>query len=92
MFEHFNGTARAVFEQGAGEAGRLGHDRIGTQHLLLGMLLEGRGFAARFLAGNGIRLEPARAEVVRLAGPPVPTPEDARRGCRWPRTRPGNPA
>jgi ATP-dependent Clp protease ATP-binding subunit ClpC len=50
------------------EARSLGHDRIGTEHLLLGLLREGEGLAARALAALDVSVEEARAQVVRLVG------------------------
>jgi hypothetical protein len=44
----------------------LGHDQIGTGHLLLGLIEEGTGLAAQVLAETGVTAERARAEIVRL--------------------------
>lgn len=46
----------------------LGHDRIGTGHLLLGLIDEGTGLASQVLTETGITAERAQAEVVRLLG------------------------
>jgi ATP-dependent Clp protease ATP-binding subunit ClpC len=50
------------------EARSLGHDRLGTEHLLLGLLREGEGLAARALAALDVSIDEARAQVVRLVG------------------------
>jgi ATP-dependent Clp protease ATP-binding subunit ClpC len=57
--------AKRVIELAIDEARRLGHNYIGTEHLLLGLLHEGEGVAAGVLESFGITLEQARAEVVR---------------------------
>jgi ATP-dependent Clp protease ATP-binding subunit ClpC len=46
----------------------LGHDRIGTEHLLLGLIAEGTGLAAQVLGESGVTAEGAQEEVLRLAG------------------------
>jgi ATP-dependent Clp protease ATP-binding subunit ClpC len=50
------------------EALALGHDFIGTEHLLLGLLREGEGLAARMLVDQGIDLDSARAGVLAEVG------------------------
>ena len=68
------GAKRAI-ERTVEEARRLGHDHIGTEHLLLGLLREAQGRAAGVLAGLGVAVEPVRQEVLRLTGggsPPRP--------------------
>jgi ATP-dependent Clp protease ATP-binding subunit ClpA len=58
------------------EARRLGHDYLGPEHLLLGLLLEGDNLAARVLVAHGLDLETVRAEVDRLIGQGVlPRPQ-----------------
>jgi ATP-dependent Clp protease ATP-binding subunit ClpC len=49
----------------------MGHNYVGTEHLLLGLLIEGEGIAARVLGDLGVTLDGARAEIERLleAGP-----------------------
>jgi ATP-dependent Clp protease ATP-binding subunit ClpC len=54
---------KRVLTHAADEAGRLGQNYIGTEHLLLGLLRETSSVAARILNGNGIRLEDTRGEV-----------------------------
>jgi ATP-dependent Clp protease ATP-binding subunit ClpC len=61
-------TARVkrVVEISFEEARRMGHNYVGTEHLLLGLLIEGEGIAAMVLADLGVTLEAARAEIERL--------------------------
>jgi ATP-dependent Clp protease ATP-binding subunit ClpC len=63
---------KRVVEISFEEARRMGHNYVGTEHLLLGLLIEGEGIAARVLADLGVTLDTARAEIGRLleAGPP----------------------
>src|SRR3954451_4025747 len=72
-FETFTEAARRVLALGAEEARTLGHDHLGTEHLLLGLIAEGQGAAARAFARLGVSLEAAReqvlAEVARAPGP-----------------------
>jgi len=58
--------AKRVIELAIDEARRLGHNYIGTEHLLLGLLHEGEGIAAGVLESFGITLEQTRAETTRL--------------------------
>jgi hypothetical protein len=58
--------AKKVIGLAVDEANRLGHDYIGTEHLLVGMLREGEGIAAGVLESLGLGLEEVRAEVVRI--------------------------
>ena len=51
------------------EARMLGHNHIGSEHLLLGLLHEQGGTAAQVLASAGITVEAARSQVEELAGP-----------------------
>ena len=57
MFERFTDRARRVVVLAQQEAARLNHNWIGTEHLLLGLLSEGQGIAARALASMGISLD-----------------------------------
>jgi ATP-dependent Clp protease ATP-binding subunit ClpA len=62
------------------EAERLQHHYLGSEHLLLGLLLEGDNLAARVLVAHGLDLEAVRAEVDRLISQgllPGPQPSDA---------------
>jgi 4-oxalocrotonate tautomerase family enzyme len=60
--------AKRVIELAVGEARSLEHGYVGTEHLLLGLVLEGEGIAASVLESLGVSVERARAEVVRLLG------------------------
>jgi ATP-dependent Clp protease ATP-binding subunit ClpA len=66
MFERFTERARQVVVFAQEEARTLGHNYIGTEHLLLGLLREQGGLAARVLESVGVTAERVRAEVVRL--------------------------
>jgi ATP-dependent Clp protease ATP-binding subunit ClpC len=68
LFERFTGRARQVVVLAQDEARALGHNYIGTEHLLLGLLREEEGLAARVLEGLDVTLEEARAQVVRIVG------------------------
>ncbi len=50
------------------EAERLGHNGIGCEHLLLGMLADEAGIAAQVLATHGVALEPVRRRVAEMTG------------------------
>ena len=58
--------AKRVIELSIEEARRLGHNYIGTEHLLLGLVREGEGIAAGVLESLGVNLEKVRAQVVQL--------------------------
>lgn len=68
MFEQFTERARQVVVGAHEEARSLNHDRISTEHLLLGLLREHDGLAAQVLHSFDITLERARGEVVRIVG------------------------
>jgi ATP-dependent Clp protease ATP-binding subunit ClpC len=68
MFERFTDRARQVVVLAQEEARSLHHDYIGTEHLLLGLLHEGRGVAARALTGLGIDQEAVRQRVIDIVG------------------------
>ncbi len=69
MFERFTDRARMSIVGAQEEARRLDHNYIGTEHVLLGLLNEREGVAARVLNSFGITLEGARGEVVAIVGP-----------------------
>ena len=69
MFERFTGRARHTVVLAQEEARRLRHNYIGTEHVLLGLLGEPEGLAARALTGFGLTLDGARAEVAAIAQP-----------------------
>jgi ATP-dependent Clp protease ATP-binding subunit ClpA len=62
--------AKKVIELGIDEARRMGHDRIGTEHILLGLIREGEGIAAGVLTSLGVKLEQVRAETLKALKPP----------------------
>jgi ATP-dependent Clp protease ATP-binding subunit ClpA len=79
---------KKVIELSFAEAQRMGHQYVGTEHLLLGLLLEGEGIAAHVLSDLGVTLAKARAEIERQlmfgatpetvstpARPPSPSPK-----------------
>jgi Clp amino terminal domain, pathogenicity island component len=68
MFEKFTDRARRVVVLAQEEARMLNHNYIGTEHLLLGVIHEGEGVAARTLESLGISLEAVRREVVEIIG------------------------
>ncbi len=68
MFERFTDRARQTVVVAQEEARRLGHDYIGTEHLLLGLLGEPDGVAAKALNQLGISLEATRARVESIIG------------------------
>jgi ATP-dependent Clp protease ATP-binding subunit ClpA len=68
MFERFTERARQVVVLAQEEARILKHNYIGTEHILLGLLREEEGLAARVLESLGITVEHVRAQVVRIVG------------------------
>jgi Clp amino terminal domain, pathogenicity island component/UvrB/uvrC motif len=68
MFERFTNQSRRVVVLAQEEARMLNHNYIGTEHLLLGLLHEGRGAAARALNATEITLLAARDQVVAIKG------------------------
>jgi ATP-dependent Clp protease ATP-binding subunit ClpC len=73
MFERFTERARNAVVLAQGEARGLKHDYIGTEHLLLGLLREEDGLAARTLGGVGLVLADVRASVGSANGEEVAT-------------------
>jgi len=69
MFERFTEQARQVVVLAQEESRALEHGFIGTEHLLLGLLREEGGIAARVLNGLGLTIDGAREQVVRILGP-----------------------
>src|ERR1700722_14719585 len=69
MFERFTDRARRVLVLAQEEARVLNHSFIGTEHLLLGLIHEGDGLAAKALESFGISLEAVRNEVTDAIGP-----------------------
>jgi len=69
VFERFTDRARRVIVLAQEEARMLNHNYIGTEHILLGLIHEGEGVAAKALESMGISLEDVRKEVEELIGP-----------------------
>src|SRR5918998_2491313 len=78
-FDKFTDRARKVLTLAQDEAQRFNHNYIGTEHLLLGLVREGEGVAARVLESLGVNLDKVRHEVIRVlsqsssAGPTTET-------------------
>src|ERR687888_378280 len=68
MFERFTDRARRVVVLAQEEARMLNHNYIGTEHILLGLIHEGEGVAAKALESLGISLEAVRAQVEEIIG------------------------
>jgi len=60
--------AKKVIELSMDEARKLGHSYVGTEHILLGLIREGEGVAARVLSNLGVSLNKARQQVLQLLG------------------------
>jgi ATP-dependent Clp protease ATP-binding subunit ClpA len=83
----FTPRAKKVLELSLREALQLGHDYIGTEHILLGLIREGEGVAAQVMVRLGLDLNRVRRQVIELAGAPggdapetTPTAWAGRRG------------
>ncbi len=70
----FTPRAKRVLELSLEEARQLGHNYIGTEHLLLGLIREGEGVAARVLENLGVDLGKVRTQVIRMLGETETTP------------------
>ncbi len=68
----YTSRAKKVLEYAMAEARELNHSYVGTEHLLLGLLREEKGLAAKVLGELGIGLEDARAETLKLLGTDMP--------------------
>ena len=68
MFDRFTDRARRVIVLAQDEARMLNHNYIGTEHLLLGLIHEGEGVAAKALESMGISLEAVREQVEEIIG------------------------
>jgi ATP-dependent Clp protease ATP-binding subunit ClpC len=68
MFERFTDRARRVVVLAQEEARMLNHNYIGTEHILLGLIHEGQGVAAKALTALGIRLDATRQAVEDIIG------------------------
>ncbi|MEI5909164.1 ATP-dependent protease ATP-binding subunit ClpC [Bacillus spongiae] len=65
---HYTPRAKKVIELSMDEARKLGHSYVGTEHILLGLIREGEGVAARVLNNLGVSLNKARQQVLQLLG------------------------
>ncbi|WP_062107723.1 ATP-dependent protease ATP-binding subunit ClpC [Bacillus niameyensis] len=65
---HYTPRAKKVIELSMDEARKLGHSYVGTEHILLGLIREGEGVAARVLTNLGVSLNKARQQVLQLLG------------------------
>jgi hypothetical protein len=80
----FTPRAKKVLELSLREALQLGHNYIGTEHILLGLIREGNGLAAQFIVGIGVPPSRLRAQVIRLLRDmpaPMRAAEQAARGA-----------
>ena len=68
MFERFTDRARRVVVLAQDEARALNHNYIGTEHLLLGLIHEGEGVAAKALESMDISLDAVRSQVIEIIG------------------------
>jgi ATP-dependent Clp protease ATP-binding subunit ClpC len=68
MFERFTDRARRVVVLAQEEARLLNHSYIGTEHILLGLIHEGEGVAAKALESLSISLEAVRSQVEEIIG------------------------
>jgi prophage maintenance system killer protein len=75
VFARFTDRARRAVHLAQEEARLLRHEHVGTEHLLLGLLYEGEGVAARALQALGISREDVRGQVEEIAGPGQGSPE-----------------
>jgi ATP-dependent Clp protease ATP-binding subunit ClpA len=82
VFERFTEKARRVVVLAQEESRELGHDHIGTEHLLLALIREEDGIAGQALGEAGITLDAARKQVEAAVGRGEPEPK-RRSGKRW---------
>ena len=78
VFQRVTDGVRRVLILAEGEARRLGSDRVSTEHVLIGLLLEGQGVAAKALESLGASLAAVRTKVDQLTGSPAGNAELAR--------------
>ena len=85
----FTPRAKKVLELSMEEARNIGHNYVGTEHLLLGLLRENDGLAAQVLMNMGLKLETVREEVLEFLGTEFPgtspkaTAAAAKKTCCW---------
>lgn len=99
MFERFTDRARRVVVLAQEEARMLNHNYIGTEHILLGLIHEGEGVAAKALESLGISLEAVRQQVEEIIGQgqqalpaTSPSPRGRRRSWSFRSERPSSSA
>jgi len=80
MFERFTDGARLLVVRAQEEARMLHHDYIGTEHILLGLIHEGKGVAAKSLENLGISLDAVREQVQEIIGQGQQAPSGGRQG------------
>ncbi|HHU68851.1 MAG TPA: ATP-dependent Clp protease ATP-binding subunit [Thermoanaerobacterales bacterium] len=76
MFGKFTERAQRAILLAQQEAKRLNHNLIGTEHILLGLIAEGEGIAAKVLVNMGIDTKTVRKEVIKLLGAGDPIPKE----------------
>lgn len=76
----FTPRAKRVLELSLEESRQLGHNYIGTEHLLLGLSQDGEGVAARVLENLGVELSQVRTQVIRMLGETVEAPSGSKSG------------
>ena len=86
----FTPRAKKVLELALEEASQLGHNYIGTEHLLLGLIKESEGIAARVLMNLGVKLEEVREEVLEFLGAEMKQDEEEEE-TQGPPGQPGQP-
>src|SRR5699024_5344098 len=77
---HYTPRAKKVVELSQDEARKLGHPYVGTEHILLGLIREGEGVAARVLHNLDVNLNKARQQVLQLLGTNEPQSGASNRG------------
>ena len=80
----FTPRAKRVLESSLGEARQLGHNYIGTEHLLLGLSQDGEGVAARVLENLGVELSEIRTQVIRMLGETLEVSSEQSRRTKTP--------
>ena len=95
-FDHFTERSRKVLTLAQEEAQRFNHNYIGTEHLLLGLVREGEGVAAKVLSNLGIELTKVRSAVEFIIGrgerqvmEKIGLSPEPRRSSNWQLMRPG---
>jgi ATP-dependent Clp protease ATP-binding subunit ClpC len=68
MWQFFTERGKRVIQLAHKEALKMGHDVIGTEHILLGLLAEGEGIAARVLMSFGVELDDVRTRIEQVVG------------------------